>query len=163
MDGFAVPKWSMRVDSDRLSLRPQRIRFLAGRHWEQLAEDVRSLFIGENFRIGAASDRMGYRLEDVELEPHEYGNIASEAVAFGTIQLPPDGKPIVLMADRQTVGGYPRVGEVASVDLSLLAQLKPGDTLRFEQIALSEAHRLLHEREVGLAQMQASISAVRNQ
>ena len=162
-DGFAVPKWSMRVDSERLLLRPQRIRFLAGRHWEKWAEGVRSLFLGENFRVGAASDRMGYRLEGVDLERHEYGNIASEAVAFGTIQLPPDGNPIVLMADRQTIGGYPRVGEVASVDLSLLAQLKPGDTLRFEKIALSEAHHLIHEREVGLAQMQASISAVRNQ
>jgi antagonist of KipI len=162
-DGFAATKWSVRVDSERSSTRPQRIRFLAGRHWEQLTAEVRSMFDGENFRVGAASDRMGYRLEGSRPERHEYGNIASEAVAFGTIQLPPDGNPIVLMADRQTVGGYPRVGEVASVDLPLLAQLKPGDSLRFEKISLSEAHNLIHQREVGLAQMQASISALRNQ
>lgn len=162
-EGFAAPKWSVRVDPDLFALRPQRIRFLAGRHWEQLTASVQSMFLGENFRVGAASDRMGYRLEGVRPERHEYGNIVSEAVAFGTIQLPPDGNPIVLMADRQTVGGYPRVGEVASVDLPLLAQLKPGDTLRFEKIALSEAHELIHEQEVGLAHLQASISARRNQ
>ena len=160
--GFAAPKWSVRVDSDRVSLRPQRIRFLAGRHWAQLAEDVRGAFLGKIFRVGTASDRMGYRLEGVHLGQHEYGNIASEAVAFGTIQLPPDGSPIILMADRQTVGGYPRVGEVASVDLPLLAQLKPGDTLRFEDISLTEAHRLIHEQEISLAQMQASVSAMHN-
>ena len=160
--GFAAPKWSVRVDADRLTLRPQRIRFLAGRHWQKLNEGVRNLFLGEIFRVGAASDRMGYRLEGARMEPHKYGDIASEAVAFGTIQLPPDGNPIILMADRQTVGGYPRVGEVASVDLPLLAQLKPGDTLRFEEITLSDAHRLIHEQETRLAQMQASVSTMRN-
>ena len=160
--GFAAPKWSVRVDADRLTLRPQRIRFLPGRHWKQLAETVRNAFLGEIFRVGTASDRMGYRLEGARMEPHNYGNIASEAVAFGTIQLPPDGSPIILMADRQTVGGYPRVGEVASVDLPLLAQLKPGDTLRFEEITLSDAHRLIHEQETRLAQMQASVSTMRD-
>ena len=162
-DGFAAPNWSVRVDPERLFLQPQRIRFVAGRHWERLNSTVRGAFLGENFRVGTTSDRMGYRLEGVRLERHEYGDIASEAVAFGTIQLPPDGNPIVLMADRQTIGGYPRVGEVASVDLPLLAQLKPGDTLRFERIALDEAHNLIHEQELALTQLQASIKAVRNQ
>ncbi len=162
-DGFAAPSWSVRVDPDRLFLQPQRIRFIAGRHWERLDPEVRGAILRENFRVGTTSDRMGYRLEGVSLERHEFGDIASEAVAFGTIQLPPDGNPIVLMADRQTIGGYPRVGEVASVDLPLLAQLKPGDTLRFERIGLDEAHNLVHQQEIALAQLQASIKAVRNQ
>jgi antagonist of KipI len=162
-DGFAAPKWSVRVDSEHLMMRPQRIRFVAGRHWERLPPSVRKPFLGENFRVGTASDRMGYRLEGVDLEKHGYGNIASEAVAFGTIQLPPDGNPIVLMADRQTIGGYPRVGEVASVDLPLLAQLKPGDTLRFERIALAEAQRLFHLQRNALAQIGASIRAAASQ
>jgi len=162
-DGFAAPNWSARVDSERLLLRPQHIRFVAGRHWEQFAPNVRGTFLGENFRVGMASDRMGYRLEGVRVERHDYGDIASEAAAFGTIQLPPDGNPIVLMADRQTIGGYPRVGEVASVDLPLLAQLKPGDTVKFERVPLSEAHNLLHMHEIALTQLQASISAVRTQ
>ncbi|MGD2138855.1 MAG: biotin-dependent carboxyltransferase family protein [Burkholderiales bacterium] len=159
--GFAAPKWSVRVDSGRMLARPQRIRFIAGRHWELLAPAVREMFVEEKFRVGAASDRMGYRLEGVGLERHEYGNIVSEAVAFGTIQLPPDGNPIILMADRQTVGGYPRIGEVASVDLPLLAQLKPGDMLEFEQISLSEAHNLSHVQEKALARIDAAIAAAR--
>ncbi len=163
VNGFAAPNWSARVESDRLYLRPQRIRFVAGRHWEQLPSRGRSQFLGENFRVGAASDRMGYRLEGVVMERHSHGDIASEAVAFGTIQLPPDGNPIVLMADRQTIGGYPRVGEVASVDLPLLAQLKPGDSLRFEQVSLAEAQRLIHSQTAALATIGASIRAAWSQ
>ncbi len=163
VNGFAAPKWSVRADSARLSSHPQHIRFVAGRHWEHLPPSVRNRFAGENFRVGTASDRMGYRLEGGNLERHDYGDIASEAVAFGTIQLPPDGNPIVLMADRQTVGGYPRVGEVASVDLPLLAQLKPGDTLSFERIALSEAQHLVHRQMSALAQIEASILAAGSQ
>lgn len=162
-DGFAAPKWSVRVDAARLNLQPQTIRFVAGRHWENLPASARNRFAGENFRVGAASDRMGYRLEGNDLGPHEYGDIASEAVTFGTIQLPPDGNPIVLMADRQTIGGYPRVGEVASVDLPMLAQLKPGDTLRFERITLGEAQQLVHTQMSALAQIEASITAARSQ
>jgi allophanate hydrolase subunit 2 len=67
----------------------------------------------------------------------------SEGVAFGTIQVPPDGEPIVLMASRQTTGGYPRLGEVATVDLPLLAQLPPGSAVRFEPVSLEQAQSLL--------------------
>jgi len=73
--------------------------------------------------------------------------ILSEAVTFGTIQIPPSGKPIVLMADRQTVGGYPKIAEVATVDLHLLAQLRPGERLRFELVSLAQAQALWLKRE----------------
>ncbi len=158
-DGFAAPRWSVQMRFERLWLQPQRIRFVAGRHWESLEAGVRSAFTSGNFRVSASSDRMGYRLEGVRLDSGERGDIASEAVAFGTVQLPPDGNPIVLMADRQTIGGYPRLGEVAGVDLPLLAQLKPGDALRFERIALAEAQRLAHAQAVALGQIAASIEA----
>jgi antagonist of KipI len=161
-DGFAAPHWSAQVNLDRIAQRPQKIRFVAGRHWETLTAKARRSFTSENFRVGQASDRMGYRLEGTRLEgilpdDGERGNVASEAVAFGTIQLPPDGNPIVLMADRQTIGGYPRVGEVASADLPLLAQLKPGDTLSFRRIALSEAQELMHLQEQALAQISEAV------
>lgn len=158
-DGFAAPRWSVQVRSERLWLQPQRIRFVPGRHWESLKPGVRETFTSESFRVGTSSDRMGYRLEGIRLESGESGDIASEAVAFGTIQLPPDGNPIILMADRQTIGGYPRLGEVASVDLPLLAQLKPGDALRFERIGLADAQDLAHAQAVALAQIAASIEA----
>jgi antagonist of KipI len=156
-DGFAAPNWSAMVDAHRMMVSPQRIRFVAGRHWPELTPDARSAFETQNFRVGAASDRMGYRLAGVALEGVGRGDIASEAVTFGTIQLPPDGQPIVLMADRQTIGGYPRLGEVASADLPWLAQLQPGDALRFERVTLTEAQRLVHAQEIALAQMHDSI------
>jgi antagonist of KipI len=77
----------------------------------------------------------------------DVAEILSEAVTFGTIQIPPSGKPIVLMADRQTVGGYPKIAEVASVDLHLMAQLRPGDRLPFELMSLAQAQALWLKRE----------------
>jgi antagonist of KipI len=100
---------------------------------------------------------MGYRLDGAELPFTDAGSLLSEGVTFGTIQVPPDGKPIVLMANRQTTGGYPRIGEVASVDLPLLAQLPPGDTVRFTQIVLEQAQALYLERERELALMREAV------
>jgi antagonist of KipI len=101
---------------------------------------------------------MGYRLEGVELPLRNPVELLSEGVAFGTVQLPPDGMPIVLMADRQTTGGYPRIGEVASVDLPLIAQLKPGDRLRFRPITVDDAQQLYLQCEQDLAQARAAIA-----
>jgi len=78
-------------------------------------------------------------------------------VTFGTIQVPPDGEPIVLMASRQTTGGYPRLGEVISADLPLLAQLPPGAEMKFQQVTLDQAHALLLEREKDLARMRQAV------
>jgi antagonist of KipI len=110
------------------------------------------------FRVSSSSDRMGYRLEGETIALERPVEMLSEAVTFGTVQLPPGGAPIVLMADRQTTGGYPRIGEVASVDLPLVAQLKPGDTLRFVSISLEEAERLYLARERDLAQARVGIA-----
>ena len=158
-DGFAAPRWSVQAWSGQWMMQPPRIRFVPGRHWEQLAAAQRNRFTGTAFRLGASSDRMGYRLEGASLEIGDAGHVVSEAVAFGTIQLPPDGNPIVLMADRQTIGGYPRLGEVASVDLPLLAQLKPGDALQFERIDLAGAQRLIRAQALALKQIEASIES----
>jgi len=74
------------------------------------------------------------------------------------VQLPPGGDPIVLMADRQTTGGYPRIGQVASIDLPLLAQLKAGDRVRFRPASLEEAQRLYLSREDNLRQARAAVA-----
>lgn len=98
---------------------------------------------------------MGYRLEGVELATREKFEMKSEGVAFGTIQLPPGGAPIILAADCQTTGGYPRIGEVASVDLPLVTQLKPGDRLRFRYTSLADAQQryLAQERDISQARL----------
>ena len=101
--------------------------------------------------------RQGYRLDGPGLALAAPLEMISEAVAFGTVQVPPDGQPIVLMADRQTTGGYPKIASVASVDLPLLAQRVPGETLRFERVTLDEAQALYLEREVEFARLRHQI------
>jgi antagonist of KipI len=78
--------------------------------------------------------------------------VVSSAVAPGAVQVPPDGQPIVLLADAQTIGGYPQVAHVIAVDLPVMAQLRPGDTVRFVPVTLAEARELIaaRERAIGL-------------
>lgn len=134
------------------------IRLIEGAHTNLLTSESAERIWSAEFRVGAQSDRMGYRLDGPELALARPVEPLSESVAFGTLQLPPGGKPIVLMADRQTTGGYPRIGEVASVDLPLLAQLKPGDRLRFRPVSLEEAQRLYLAREDDIAQARMAIA-----
>jgi antagonist of KipI len=154
----AVARWSIGV-----SLRPRysedpTVRLIAGAHTELLSATARRQLTTATFRISASSDRMGYRLEGGELALREPLELMSEGVAFGTVQLPPGGAPIVLMADRQTTGGYPRIGEVASVDLPLIAQLKPADRLRFRFVSIDDAQQLYLDQEHELAQARIAIS-----
>ena len=134
------------------------VRLLDGTHSDYLTPSSREQLFGRSFRVSPQSDRMGYRLEGPELALSEPLELLSEGVTFGTMQLPPGGAPIVLMADAQTTGGYPRIGEVASVDLPLLAQLRPGDHVRFRRCSLDEAQSAYLAREQELAQLQSAIT-----
>ena len=122
------------------------IRVLRGREYALFDAASQRALIEQPYRIGAQSDRMGLRLAGRALERAVQGELLSEAVGFGTMQVPPDGQPIVLMAERQTTGGYPKIAQVASVDLSRLAQYAPGEVLRFEWIGLADAQALLLAR-----------------
>jgi antagonist of KipI len=147
---FAAPKWAVNQHIEKLHRTPQMVRIIRGRHWEAFPATAREVLTGTEFGVAPDSNRMGFRLDGAAIDAGKPLEILSEAVTFGTIQIPPGGKPIVLMADRQTVGGYPKIAEVASVDLHLLAQLKPGGRLRFKLISLARAHALwlAHEREI---------------
>lgn len=94
---------------------------------------LRRPFFAQVYRVSCQSDRMGYRLEGEAL-PHTAPALLSAGLMLGTVQLPPDGQPIVLMNDHQTIGGYPKLGVVASCDLRLLGQLRPGDSIRFRPV-----------------------------
>ena len=98
-------------------LRPARLRVIPGPQWPLLTEVSREAMLAETFTAGTRSDRMGIRLQGPALALERPLEMLSSGVAPGTVQLPPDGAPILLMADRQTTGGYPRLGEVATVDL----------------------------------------------
>jgi antagonist of KipI len=156
-ENFVCPKWSVHANSALLAHDHHRIRFMQGRHFMLFSEASRSQITSAEFRIAANSDRMGYRLEGPSLSLNQPGDILPEAVTFGSIQVPSDGKPIVLMANRQTTGGYPLIGEVASIDLPLLAQLPPGATLRFEPITLEQSQQLYLQREREMALMREAL------
>jgi antagonist of KipI len=98
-----------------------------------------------SFEISAESNRMGYRLRGPTLDVSPAARL-STATPMGTIQVPEGGSPILLMADRQTTGGYPRVAAVISADLGLVGQLKPGDRLTFARCSHAEALAALRER-----------------
>ena len=125
------------------------VRAMRGPEWERFDEETkRAIGSGEwTCVIRAESDRMGYRLRpSTSPTATDAGNMLSSAATFGTVQAPPDGQPIALMADRQTTGGYPRLLQVAAVDLGRLAQARPGDVVRFRLIEQDEAVAALLER-----------------
>jgi antagonist of KipI len=144
---FAAPKWAVNQHIEKLGRSLQIVRILVGRHWDAFPNAARDLLTAQDFRVAPDSNRMGCRLEGPGVVAGGPAEILSEAVTFGTIQIPPSGNPIVLMADRQTIGGYPKIAEVAAVDLHLLAQLRPGDRLRFELVSLAQAQALWLKRE----------------
>ena len=127
------------------------------------AHNTVSLATRSPFTITPNSNRMGYRLQGAKLEPRERIELISEAVSFGAVQVPPDGQPIVLMADCQTTGGYSKIAHVARVDLPVLAQMMPGQTIYFEMISLDEAQRAYVEREREFGELRRAVSGFRKE
>ena len=154
---FSFPKWAVNQHTEKLGRSPQLVRILAGRHWDAFPVPAREALTRVVFRLAADSNRMGCRLDGPGIVANGPLEILSEAVTFGTIQITPSGQPIVLMADRQTVGGYPKIAEVASVDLHLIAQLRPADKLRFELVSLAQAQALWLKREQEIIAIRASV------
>ncbi|EHQ62732.1 biotin-dependent carboxyltransferase family protein [Paenibacillus dendritiformis] len=134
------------------------LRVVQGPEYHRFDEETRRKLWTERFRVTPQSDRMGYRLEGVPLALADPLDMVSSAVGAGTIQVPPEGKPIVLLADRQTAGGYPRIAHVISVDLPLIAQVKPGGQIRFEEVSLEEAQDLYVMRENCIAQFRQGLA-----
>ena len=138
--------WSPSQDlmSDTTS-RP--VRVLPTPNPEQFSSDSWHTFFNQSFGIDNASDRMGYRLTGPTVVRRDQDERLTQGVTPGTVQVPHDGHPIILMADSQPTGGYPVIGQVISVDIPRLAQMKPGDTLHFEPIELNDAQSLLKTQE----------------
>ena len=151
---FFQPKWA--VPAPPYSADPV-LRVTRGRQYSLFDAESRERLFTETFTVSLQSDRMGLRLEGHTLNLKEKEDLISEAVAFGSIQVPPDGQPIALMADRQTAGGYPKIGQVASIDLPLAGQLKPGDRIRFEEMQVEEAQRLYMHQERLIRDLETAI------
>ncbi|WP_226671704.1 biotin-dependent carboxyltransferase family protein [Rossellomorea aquimaris] len=155
---FTEIDWS--ISSEFISSYHQKkvIRVIPGTEYDLFSEESRERFFNEAFKVSSQSDRMGYRLEGPSLKLQEEFDLISEAVVFGTIQVPSDGKPIVLLADRQTTGGYPRIGYIASVDLPVIAQTKPGEEISFTMVSHEEAQELYIDRERQLSHLKQGIA-----
>ena len=126
---------------------PLVVRALPGPEYAQFAPESQRAFWEEIFTITTEADRMGARLSGPSLARATATELLSSAVTFGTVQVPAGGQPIVLLADCQTTGGYPRLAQVISADLARLAQALPGTRLRFQPVALAEAQALYLAQE----------------
>lgn len=138
------------------------VRVIAGAEFERLTALGEQQFLTESFTISNNSDRMGFRLTGAPLYLSDSLEMISSAVDFGTIQLLPDGRMIILMADHQTSGGYPRIAHVASVDLPVLAQLGANDKINFQSISIEEAEDLSLEFERDLNLLRSACSFKNN-
>lgn len=156
-ESFLAAKWFVHA-KEFLPSRIPVIRFLAGSQYEYFTNSSKLQFVRSLFKVSSQSDRMGYRISGPALELQHKRDILSEAVSNGSIQVPPDGNPIILLADRQTTGGYPKIAQVITTDLSLIGQLKPGESIQFSQVTLKEAEQLYIQKEQKLKQLKVALS-----
>ena len=127
----------------------ENIRVIKGTNFDYFSEEGKKIFYEKEFIVSKLSDRMGMRLEGPKIENIVNTNIKSEGLIKGVIQVPADGNPIIMLSDHGTVGGYPKIGVVASVDYDRLVQISPGSKIKFKEINLSDAETLfkLYEME----------------
>ncbi len=118
------------------------VRVIPGYQQRHFNRTEQRRFFGSRFRVSERCDRMGYRLEGPTIDC-DIDGILSEGICHGAIQIPPDGQPIVLLNDRQTIGGYPKIGTALSLDAARLSQLTAGCSVHFAPITLHTAHRAL--------------------
>ena len=127
----------------------ENIRVIKGTNFDYFSEEGKKVFFEKQFIVSKLSDRMGMRLEGPKIENIVNTNIKSEGLLRGVIQVPADGNPIIMLSDHGTIGGYPKIGVVASVDYDRLVQISPGSKIKFKEIDLSDAETLfkLYEME----------------
>lgn len=142
-----ISSWSAPHDWSHTAKSDSLLRFIRGAQWDRFNDITTQHLTSHGFTVSSDSDRMGVRLEGVNLQQRDQGDLISEAVAPGTIQIPPSGQPILLLGDCQTIGGYLKIAHVITVDLPIASQLRAGDSVRFQEVSLMEAHRLLFDRE----------------
>ena len=135
------------------------VRVVAGAEFNKLTAFSEQTFLSQNYTVSRNSNRMGFRLDGEPLYLLDKTELVSSAVAFGTIQLLPDGQMIILMADHQTSGGYPRIAHVISKDLPILAQLGANDKVNFELISIEEAENLALEFERDLSLLKVGVKS----
>jgi antagonist of KipI len=157
-----ISSWTAPHDWASPVSRHPTLRFIWGVDWNRFNASTLQHFTTEAFTVSPDSDRMGVRFDGPELKREDEVDLISEAVAPGTIQVPPSGKPILLLGDCQTIGGYPKIAYVITVDLGIAAQLRAGDHVHFSEVSLQDAHWLLLRRERDLERFRVGLSLQRS-
>jgi antagonist of KipI len=155
-----IARWKPPHDWSSPARREPVLRFIRGAAWDLFDDSTHHALTSATFAVLPDSDRMGLRLDGPELKRHGNSDLLSEAVVPGTLQVPPGGKPILLLGDCQTIGGYPKIAHVITVDLPVAAQLRAGDQLRFREVSLGDAHQFLLERERNLEQFRRGLEVL---
>lgn len=153
-----IASWGATSEWASTAPRHPFLRIVRGADWARFGETALTCIVNEPFTVTSDSDRMGIRFDGPQLAAPATGELVSEAVAPGTIQVPPGGHPILLLGDCQTIGGYPKIAHVITVDLPAAAQLRPGDLARFAEVSLADAPLLLVERERDLQRFRIGLS-----
>jgi biotin-dependent carboxylase-like uncharacterized protein len=142
-----------------LSGSPWIVRAVPGPQEDAFAREALNTFYGNGYEVTSHADRMGMRLTGPPLRHRGSADILSDAIPLGAVQVPGEGQPIVLLADRQTTGGYAKIATAIGPDVAALAQACPGDTIRFIRVTVEEAQAAAREAAESLARLEAAIAA----
>lgn len=153
-----IASWGAPAEWACPATRDPTLRVTRGMEWADFTTAAQTAFFQEAFTVSTKVDRMGARLEGPELRRVSEAELLSAAVTPGTIQVPNDGQPILLLGDCQTIGGYPKIAHVITVDHPTSAQLRPNDSVRFQEVSLEEARELFVSRENDLARFRLGLS-----
>jgi antagonist of KipI len=159
-NSLGISKWGL--SSNYFSYQTDSIKMSKGVEWDKFTQEAHHDFLDESFLISPQSNRMGYRLNGKPLMMVEKFEMISTAVSRGTIQVTPDGTLLILMADAQTTGGYPRIGQVTETDMGILAQKRPGESIYFELVSLESAFDNLVAQEQTIKQIAQAVSILFN-
>ena len=155
-DRAAPEEWRLRPVS------PTPVRVVLGPQDEAFTEEGLRTFLESVYQVTPHVDRMGCRLEGPPIAHRDSADIISDWIPMGSIQVPGDGKPILLLADRQTTGGYAKIATVIGPDLGLVAQARPGDWLRFRAVSAAEAQALARTLDAALNGLPANLIPIHN-
>ena len=161
---FRAPKTELKNMTDR-SLYPEfvprkeyTVRVVLGPQDDAFTDAGIQTFLSEVYTVTPEFDRMGCRLEGAAVAHKEGGDIISDGIAFGAIQIPSAGKPIIMLADRQTTGGYTKIANVITADFRIIGQLKAGDKVRFEKVSVAQAQDALLTQRTALNWLRKSMN-----
>lgn len=164
--GFCSPKTTLpnmkkrKLEPEDFSAKAHKVRVVMGPQDDCFTEAGIQTFLNSTYAVSNEYDRMGCRMEGEKIEHKNGGDIITDGISFGAVQVPSHGNPIVMMADHQTTGGYTKIANVISVDLPVLAQCMPGFKINFERVDIEEAQRLYCEQKRKLTALKTELDTV---